>query len=259
MTRILAIEPDAERAAILQRLMTESLDAKIMLASSANDATMTLASEPPDVILASSLLPPKDEEHLIAHLRQMPELRHLPVLVIPPVGEQPEPQVKGGIWSRFRRRRASISPAYDFQAVTARIEEAVEQSRLQAASAANVETVPEVIDAPPEIVSAADVEYVEPIKRNRAQRWTAAQLPWLSSIKLAWGRDLRLLNISRSGVLVESGVRFTPGTTTMLQIAGTDQQVAVSATIVRSRVAAVDSLGVTYQSAATFERTLDLL
>jgi hypothetical protein len=181
-------------------------------------------------------------------------------VVVPPFGEIPEPSPKRGLLSRVLRRRQSTLPAYDFQSVVVRIEEALEQSKRDAAASEGVEPAFEIIDAPPSPVSVDEEPVHEsPIQRQRAQRWTSTQLPWLSSIKLPWGLELNLLNISSSGVLLESGMRLEPGSMTTLQLSGTQHDITVPARVIRSRVATVDSLGVKYHTAAVFERAFDML
>ena len=94
---------------------------------------------------------------------------------------------------------------------------------------------------------------------RRAQRWGLSDLPWLSSVKLPWGQHLRLVNISSSGLLVESGVRLSPGSDTTFRIGGPDLSLTVPARVVRCRVATVDSLGVKYETAAVFDQPVNEL
>ena len=83
-------------------------------------------------------------------------------------------------------------------------------------------------------------------------------VPWLSTIRLPWGLEVRLLNISSTGMLIETGSRFTPGGVTDLQLCGPETHLVISACFVRSEVAAVDGCGVKYHAAATFKEPLDL-
>jgi hypothetical protein len=83
-------------------------------------------------------------------------------------------------------------------------------------------------------------------------------VPWLSTVKLPWGLEVRVLNISSTGMLIETGSKFTPGTVTELQLYGPETDLVVSACFVRSEVALVDGRGVKYRAAATFKKQLDL-
>jgi hypothetical protein len=95
-------------------------------------------------------------------------------------------------------------------------------------------------------------------QHERDHRRTRGEVPWLSTVKLPWGLEVDLLNISRTGMLIETNSRFMPGTATEFQLSGPDTSLAVSARFVRSEVAAVGPLGVKYHAAATFAKELQL-
>lgn len=63
-----------------------------------------------------------------------------------------------------------------------------------------------------------------------------------------------LVNVSRGGVLVESGLRLNPGTRTELQLSGEARR-NIRGRIERCRVTALDPL--TYEGAIVFEEVLD--
>jgi len=233
-----------------------------------------MSAEQLDLILTSTLLTKKDDQDLVAHLRQTPALRHVPILTIPLVTEQPDPRATpSGLMSRLRRRRPLAGPAYDFSTVAARIEAALEQSRIDAATefdssyfalaGTDARPAPDDVDAPLAVLPTIDEQIRASCglgpTRTRAQRWTSAQLPWLASVKLSWGLEVRLLNISSSGLLVESGVSLTPGSTTTFQLTGPSQDMVVPARVVRSRVATVNSVGVRYHAAAVFDNAFAAL
>lgn len=96
-------------------------------------------------------------------------------------------------------------------------------------------------------------------QRRGAERQTRGQVPWLSRIKLPWGLDLELLNISTSGILVETTAKFTPGSRTEFHLLGPDTELVVPGRFVRTEVAAVDPRCVKYYAAAAFEKPLNLL
>ena len=84
-------------------------------------------------------------------------------------------------------------------------------------------------------------------------------MPGLWSAKLPWGTEVTLVDVSKTGVLVETTSRITLGSTLDLQFVGQNTNVSVPARILRSDVAQVDALGVRYRVAAAFNRDLDLL
>jgi hypothetical protein len=95
--------------------------------------------------------------------------------------------------------------------------------------------------------------------RERDERWLPDDLPWLGGVQTPWGLSLQLLNISTSGLLVESTSRFMPDSFSELYLMGLGRSIAVPARLVRSEVADVTSLGVKYRTAAVFDRKLDLV
>jgi hypothetical protein len=94
---------------------------------------------------------------------------------------------------------------------------------------------------------------------QRARRWAPADLPWLSRVQTARGLQVRVLNISGSGMLVESSSKLAPGSLTEFSLCGPETEIVMPARVVRSEVAAVDCRGVKYQAAAMFDRGLDHL
>ena len=259
MNRILAIEPNAERGVRLRQLLRENLNTVLVISTSAHAAITAMTETRPDLILTSTLLSTNDEQDLVAHLRATPALRHLPVLTIPAVVETPAAETRStGLISRLLRRPQPqvLFPMYDFGAVITRIEEALEQSKLAARQAEHEAAVAEeqaeesIADVTAVESRVSDLAIDSPWLSNgstkRAQRWALSDLPWLSSVKLPWGQHLRLVNISSSGLLVESGVRLAPGSDTTFRIGGPDLSLVVPARVIRCRVATVDSLGVKY-------------
>jgi CheY-like chemotaxis protein len=264
MHHILAIEPEAARAVLLHDLVRESLNTELVVTASTAEAIRAMRDTRPDLILTSMLLPATEERDLVAHLRATSSVSHVPVLTVPVVtGVSADESRPRGLFSRLlRRRQPQTWRPYNFNAVVARIEEALEQSTIAAAQVENGIAIEPVTAEPtvePPLATLLDSVFVSNGSQKRPRRWALAELPWLSSIRLAWGQHLRLLNISSSGVLVESGVRLSPGSATTFQIEGSDGALVVPARIVRCRVSDVDSLGVKYETAAVFDRSIDKL
>jgi CheY-like chemotaxis protein len=263
MHHILAIEPEADRAVLLRELVRESLNTELVVTPSTAEAIRAMRDTRPDLILTSMLLPATEEMDLVAHLRATPAVSHVPVLTVPVVTglSTDETRPRGLLARLLRRRQPQTWQPYNFNAVIARIEEALEQSKIAAAQVEQETGEPAATEpvVEPPLETLLDSLFVSNGSHERPRRWSLAELPWLSSIRLAWGQRLRLLNISSSGVLVESGVRLSPGTATTFQIEATDGALVVPARVVRCRVSDVDSLGVKYETAAVFERSFDKL
>ena len=96
------------------------------------------------------------------------------------------------------------------------------------------------------------------LTRNRAQRLNSTDLPWLSTVKLPWGTEVRVLNISTSGMLVETSSKVAPGSVVEFELQRGDTAVVVPAKFVRTEVSSVDGRGVWYHAAAAFENEVEL-
>ena len=95
--------------------------------------------------------------------------------------------------------------------------------------------------------------------RRRASRRPLLDIPWLRSVRLPWGLEVGVVNMSTSGILLESSSKITAGNSVDLQLIGRGiTGVSMPARLIRSEVAVVNSLGVKYRVAAAFERELDL-
>ena len=273
MAQILAIESDPERIVILRRLVSEKLDADVLVADSIQSAIDTLDAKRPDVIVTSSLLSPCDDQQLADHLRQAPSLDHLPVLTLPPLVDTDDVDSPQGLLSWLFRRRRQSWPTYDENAVAARIEDALQQSKRDAPKYADLWQRPARLllmepEAPPQeetsLVYTLDADLarflgIQP-QQNRAIRWERTDLQWLESIRLTWGADLHLLNMSSSGLLVESGIRMTVGNFADFQLADRDDRdYVMKGRVVRSDVASVNALGVKYVTAAVFDKPFEAI
>jgi hypothetical protein len=269
MFRILAIEPDFERGRRLTQLVREHVDAEVVLVASTDAAIAAMSDAAPDLILTSALLAPHDDSVLTAYLKERDGARDLSVLTVPPVVDMERPPQRTRRPSIFRRRGTQPWPAYDPAAVGGRIGEALRESAARgpgrrglspvvAASAATAQSDAQSIEA-----MLSEELLLENcglgVKRLRAHRWGPADLPWLSSINLPWGLQVQLLNISKSGMLIESGDKFFPGSSMAFHLSGQDKNLVVPARIVRSQVALVNTRGVRYRAAAVFDKDLDLL
>ncbi len=70
--------------------------------------------------------------------------------------------------------------------------------------------------------------------------------------------NVKLVDISTQGVLVETTAKIARGTAIELQLIGDGINVSAAARVTRSEVASVDGLGVRYQIAASFSRELEI-
>ena len=94
---------------------------------------------------------------------------------------------------------------------------------------------------------------------HRAHRWAPSDLPWAFRAETSWGLELAVLNVSRSGMLVESGSKLVPDSVTEFRLLAEDRMLMMPARVVRSEVAAVDVKGVRYRAAAVFSKQFGLI
>ena len=88
-------------------------------------------------------------------------------------------------------------------------------------------------------------------------RFPASAVPGITGVHLSNGDVLTLVNISRSGVLVEGRTRFIPGARASLVFEGTFKPSEAKGRIVRCMVSSVDGGSLVYQSGIEFEKRLD--
>ena len=116
--------------------------------------------------------------------------------------------------------------------------------------------------APPAVVppGSARAAAAEPAPERRvASRARADDLPWPLACRITPGRDVRVVNLSASGLLVESTSAFAPGRIVTLHLQAPMRRVVLNGTVVRSSVTTVDrERGAMFVSAIAFERRCDL-
>jgi CheY-like chemotaxis protein len=280
MSLILAVENDAERAGTLQRLVGAWTNAEVVVAPSADEAIAFMHRHDPDLILVSSLARPGDDRSLTEFLRQMPDALQIPALTVPPLvdpGDAALEDDRRGLRSIFGfGRKTRLWQAYDPHALTSRLRHALEVSAsLAHARDASRRVAPAVSATHDPFLDAVLQDFARACARSpeagrsaifddgdsaamraRARRWSNQDLSWLTEVKLPWGLRVDLLNISSSGVLVESPARFVEGSTTVFRLNGSDQHLLIPATVVRSEVANANARGVTYRAAATFDQIM---
>lgn len=289
--RILAIEADAGRAGALRALLHDRPLVSLDVVTSVARARDAIDRSVPDLVLTSTFLPPADEAELTAYLKRRPDAAHVQVIIVPHFSQRrADESSRRGL---LRRRSRASTVVADADAVLEQIDHYLEQARRpDVVPEADPEPVPELVCEPemapliavpdlrlikPEIrlVSARDEDDVDPIgsmlrrvdeiagpkdrDRRRAPRRPVSDVPWLWSARLGSGPELKLVDVSDTGVLVETAAKIAIGATVDLRLVGKETDLSVPARITRSEVSHVDALGVRYQMAAAFSRDLGLV
>ena len=282
VSRILVIEPDAPRAGILEDLLRAGLDIDLVVVKRVEDALGSIADEIPDLVLTSTFLPPADEALLAAQFRKMPA-SHVQIVNVPYFLdtdiESPDQSSRSKGMGFFGRRAARLRPACDADTLKRQIEDYLNHAVTLRAE--RRDNVPNGVVWPPRKVSGLwsdpkpqpdmpvstgtlagprEVRLkADPRRdRRRAQRRNGTDVPSLWTVRLPWGDAVRIVDISNSGVLLESGSKVAPGTTIDLQLVGEGTNIFVPAKTIRTDVADVDGLGVRYRLAAAFSHDVNL-
>src|SRR6185295_11153040 len=126
------------------------------------------------------------------------------------------------------------SASVDCEAVVARIEDALERSRMEDdvpnihLAKGNATETPAAIAIASALPAAhAAVSVTRRVRRQRAQRWSRAELPWLSSAMTSTGVELQVVNISRTGLLAQSASKFEPNSSVEVRLCGAQTNLSI--------------------------------
>jgi hypothetical protein len=88
-------------------------------------------------------------------------------------------------------------------------------------------------------------------------RFPGTSVPGITAVRLSPGDAVDLLNMSKSGVLVEGKTRFVPGTRVTIIFEGGFTPAQVKGKVVRCQVSSISGGALRYQSGIQFEKRLD--
>ncbi len=97
----------------------------------------------------------------------------------------------------------------------------------------------------------------DPRDRRQHRRVPASLLPSLTA-RLSGGAVVRLLDVSRRGVRLETSLHMRPGQTVAIRFVAADATVTLSAAVVRATVAHIESDGIRYETALSLAGDLVL-
>lgn len=284
---VLAVEDNPRRAHALTELLREYDDVELKIVPDVTEARRAIAGRLPDLVITSAFLSPADEAELMAELKSRPDASHVQVLITPHVTSPNFATVQARRSLGFRRTPPAGALSFDVDWMRRQIAEYLERARAEAAIAEDLARWRESQLQPPEtalivparphlhlVVSAKDEEIDEAAgalirrftyavdknrDRRRAPRLSSADLPWLWSARLGSGPEVKLVDVSNTGVLVETATKLLLGSTVDLRLVGRDTDVTMPANVLRTAVAEVNPLGVRYHVAAAFSRELRLM
>jgi CheY-like chemotaxis protein len=281
--RVLVVEPDPTRADALERLLRSAASFRLEIVGGADEALRSMERELPTLLVTSTFLPPADVETITRYVRQMTRGWRLPVVDLPYCMSgsaviAPAPRARG-LRLGLLRSRSAVSPAgWDEAGVREHIEQYLQQAvtepqPLQDRQEAHALHSPEqslcLVPVPvgqaarafhgSSLDRAASTVLGQRPDRRRARRKRLEELPLRWQLALPGASEVRIVNISTSGVLLETATQIVPGTVLDVQLLGQDRNLEVPARMVRTEIVGADTLGVRYRVAAAFARELDVL
>ena len=109
------------------------------------------------------------------------------------------------------------------------------------------------------VVCLADaiVERYEDSERRGHLRLGPDDVRWLRSARLKYGPDVRVLDISAGGILVETDGQLRPDANIVFELSGPTSSILMPSKVLRCRVASFADV-MRYQGACSFRRPLDI-
>jgi hypothetical protein len=109
------------------------------------------------------------------------------------------------------------------------------------------------------VVCLADaiVERYEDSERRGHLRLSPDDVRWLRSARLKYGSDVRVLDISAGGILVETDGQLRPDANIVFELSGPTNSILMPSKVLRCRVASFADV-MRYQGACSFKRPLEI-
>lgn len=93
--------------------------------------------------------------------------------------------------------------------------------------------------------------------RRTGERYPVTACDWLAAVRLRFGDDMTVINVSRGGLLVETGARLLPNARIDLQATVLGDMRLMPGRVLRSQVCAILESGIRYRAALAFGPQLD--
>jgi hypothetical protein len=98
-------------------------------------------------------------------------------------------------------------------------------------------------------------ERVDVSDRRRHERLRPSALSWLRGARLKYGAEVRILDLSAGGILLEAPSSLTPDSNIVVELMGAGNPIAIPSRVLRCRVASLGEI-LRYQGACAFKRPL---
>ena len=113
----------------------------------------------------------------------------------------------------------------------------------------------------PEVVcigDSMDVAVDADANRRIHERLKASDLYWLRGARIKYGADVRIIDISAGGVLLETESALTRDANVVVELTGAASPILIPSRVIRCRMASLGEI-LKYQGACAFKRPLALL
>jgi len=108
------------------------------------------------------------------------------------------------------------------------------------------------------IADALDVSMEPGENRRLHERLRASELHWLRGARIKYGADIRVLDISAGGLLLETSKQLAPDANVVVELLGRESPILVPSRVLRCRAASLGEI-LKYQGACVFKRPLTSL
>ena len=99
---------------------------------------------------------------------------------------------------------------------------------------------------------------IEPESNRRLhERLRASDLRWLKSARLKYGADIRVIDISAGGMLLETKKALAPDADVIVELTGPERPILIPSRVLRCRASSLGDI-LTYQGACAFKRPLSI-
>jgi hypothetical protein len=107
------------------------------------------------------------------------------------------------------------------------------------------------------IGDALDVSVDEGENRRLHERLKASDVRWLRGARIKYGADIRILDISAGGILLETPSQLAPDANVVVELLGPESPILVPSRVLRCRAASLGEI-LKYQGACAFKRPLTI-
>lgn len=191
---VLAVQPDSAQARHVVHALRERVNAEVVVVDTTDAALSVIDKHVPDVVLLHALMPPAEEDYLIAYLRTLRNADHVQTITVPQLEsssdcDRPKPSLFRGLMQRSARIGAVGCDSRLFAADVVGYLMRAHEIRYQIHK------------------RKADDEPLGGSDRRGGHRWSPREMPWVSSVRLFAGEQADLIDISATGALIRTHVR----------------------------------------------------